>query len=161
MINIRSIAADEGLLLRKLRLGALKDSPDSFSPLYENYVDRDDSYWISLAERTAATENFRFFFAERGDTPCGLVSGYADADSVGHIGAMWASPDVRGTGVGKALLNHVLGYLEDQGCQTIKLTVTETNQTAISLYTGLGFAMTGNSEPLREGSSLENLEMAR
>jgi len=76
-------------------------------------------------------------------------------------GAMWASPEVRGKGVGRALLHHVLIYLQDQGCHKIKLTVTETNTTAISLYEGQGFKMTGAFEPLRDGSKLKNLEMAR
>jgi len=163
MTHIRPLAAHEGLLLKNLRLGALKDSPDSFSPLYEEYNDRDDSYWFNSAEQAAATEGFELFIAEtdEGETPCGLVSGHADKNGVGHIGAMWASPVVRGKGVGKALLDQVLKYLQDQGCETIKLTVTETNQVAINLYAGLGFTITGNDEPLREGSQLKNLEMVR
>jgi ribosomal protein S18 acetylase RimI-like enzyme len=163
MTQIRPLAAHEGLLLKSLRLGALKDSPDSFSPLYEDYSDRDDTYWLNAAEQAAATEGFELFVAEtgEGETPCGLVSGHADNNGIGHIGAMWTSPDVRGKGVGKALMHQVLEYLQDQGCQTIKLTVTETNQVAINLYKGLGFILTGNHEPLRDGSELKNLEMVR
>ena len=62
--------------------------------------------------------------------------------------------------IGKALLNHVVDYLKLQGCHRIELTVTDINEAAINLYRGLGFDMTGNSEPLRDGSKLKNLEMA-
>ena len=159
--TIRSLRPDEGLLLKRLRLDALKDSPDSFSPLYEEYSDRDDDYWHSAAERSGATEGFDLFIAKNGHTPCGLVSGHADENRIGHIGAMWVSPVMRGKGLGKALLNHVLGYLQHQGCQTIKLTVTETNQTAINLYTSSGFTMTGDRGPLRRDSPLSNRDMVR
>ena len=72
---------------------------------------------------------------------------------------MWADPDARGRGVGRQLLNHVMDYLERSDCMTIKLTVTETNQGAINLYQSAGFVFTGNDEPLREGSILQNREM--
>lgn len=161
--NVRPLKADEGLLFKKLRLGALQDSPDAFSPLFEDFSDRDDAYWHNSVKRSVKTEGYELFIAEIGniDTPCGLVSGHADEYSEGHIGAMWVSPAVRGEGVGKALLNHVIEYLLQQGCRKIKLTVTETNLVAINLYTRQGFIMTGNSEPLRQGSALENLEMVR
>jgi ribosomal protein S18 acetylase RimI-like enzyme len=87
------------------------------------------------------------------------VSGKVDDKAVGHIGAMWASPDVRGKGVGKRLLLGVVEYLKQQGCQTIELTVTESNEAAISLYRSIDFQFTGNAEPLRAGSPLMNLEM--
>jgi ribosomal protein S18 acetylase RimI-like enzyme len=161
LITIRPLKSSEGLLLKQLRLGALRDSPDSFSPLYEEYSDREDTYWLSAAERSAQTTRYELFVAEFEDIPCGLVSGYADEEDIGHIGAMWASPETRGKGIGKTLLSHVLNYLLDHRCQQIKLTVTETNQVAIKLYESMGFKMTGSHEPLREGSELKNLEMMK
>ena len=160
MISIRALKSDEGALLQSLRLGSLKDSPDSFSPLHEDFAEKDADYWANAAERIEAATGFEMFIAETGTKPCGLVSGNVDEHKVGHIGAMWASPSVRGQGIGKALLNHVVDYLKLQGCHRIELTVTDINEAAINLYRGLGFDMTGNSEPLRDGSTLKNLEMA-
>lgn len=101
------------------------------------------------------------FVAEDEGEAVGLVSGEVDANGVGHIGAMWASPMVRGKGVGRQLMNTVMSYLTAEGCTRIELSVTETNQVAINMYRNLGFNFTGQEEPLREGSNLMNLTMAR
>ncbi len=161
MIRYRSLEADEGLLLKQLRLGALKDSPDAFSPTYEENSHHDDSYWLDSAKRAASAPGFELFIAESDGEPCGLVSASADNKSVGHIGAMWAAPHVRGKGVGKDLLRKAIQFLETENCNEIELTVTETNKVAIQLYERHGFTMTGDYEPLREGSTLKNLEMRR
>jgi len=161
MINLRSLAAHEGLLLKELRLAALRESPDAFSPTYEDTRNHDDDYWYDAARAIADSNTFEIFIAERDATPVGLVSGQVDGNGVGHIGAMWASTNVRGKGVGRQLLLRVVEFLEQQGCHSIELTVTESNGAAISLYRSLDFEFTGNAEPLRAGSPLMNLEMQR
>ena len=167
MITVRSLAADEGLLLKRLRLGALQESPDAFSPTFEAANLHDDDYWKQSAIKTVASTQFDIFIAEIDGQAVGLVSGNvsgnvsgkADETQTGHIGMMWADPNVRGSGVGRQLLNHVMNYLERSGCLTIELTVTETNQGAINLYESVGFVFTGKDVPLREGSILQNREM--
>ena len=159
MINIRSLAADEGLLFKELRLGALRESPDAFSPTYEDTSRHHDDYWHNAARSIANSSTVEILIAECDDAAVGLVSGQVDKKGVGHIGAMWASPDVRGRGVGKQLLLGVVEFLKQQGCQIIELTVTETNDAALNMYRGIGFELTGNAEPLRASSPLMNLEM--
>jgi ribosomal protein S18 acetylase RimI-like enzyme len=163
VITVRSLAAGEGLLLKGLRLNALQESPDAFSPTFETASLHDDDYWNQSAIKTVASAQFDIFIAELDGQPVGLVSGLVSGNSnetqTGHIGMMWADPGVRGSGVGKQLLNHVMNYLEEFGCLTIKLTVTETNQGAINLYQSVGFVFTGYDVPLREGSTLQNREM--
>ena len=163
VITVRSLAADEGLLLKQLRLAALQESPDAFSPTFEAANLHDDDYWKQSARKTVAAAQFDIFIAEIDCLPIGLVSGQvsgkADETQTGHIGMMWADPNVRGSGVGRQLLNHVMDYLRELDCRTIELTVTETNQGAINLYESTGFVFTGNDEPLRDGSILRNREM--
>jgi ribosomal protein S18 acetylase RimI-like enzyme len=163
VITVRSLAADEGLLLKRLRLAALQESPDAFSPTFETANLYDENYWKQSAIKTAASAQFDIFIAEIDGKPVGLVSGLvsgkADETQTGHIGMMWADPNVRGRGVGRQLLNHVMDYLGKLNCLTIELTVTETNQGAINLYESAAFVFTGNDEPLREGSILQNREM--
>jgi len=159
VITVRSLAADEGLLLKRLRLSALQESPESFSPTFEAANGHDDEYWKQSAIRTEASAQFDIFIAELDGEPLGLVSGNADETQTGHIGMMWVEPSVRGSGVGRQLLVQVMNHLKARDCLTIELTVTETNQGAISLYESVGFVFTGNDEPLREGSILQNREM--
>ena len=159
MISIRTLQANEGLLLKKLRLSALQESPDAFSPTYDETSIHDDDYWMKSAQRIAAAPGFEIFIASYNGEPVGLVSGQVDKESIGHIGAMWANPDIRGKGIGRRLLDRVVTFLREDGCKTIELTVTETNNRAIQLYRRTGFEFTGVDVPLREGSDLLNREM--
>jgi ribosomal protein S18 acetylase RimI-like enzyme len=159
VITVRSLAADEGLLLKRLRLGALQESPDAFSPTFEAANLHEDDYWKQSAIKTVASAQFNIFIAELDGEPVGLVSGNTDETQTGHIGMMWTDPNARGNGVGRQLLAHVMNYLNKLDCLTIKLTVTETNQGAINLYESVGFVFTGHDVPLREGSILQNREM--
>ena len=161
MTRIRTLDADEGMLLKDLRLNALKESPDSFSRTWEDAVEQTDDYWIELANGIAKGKDTEVFIAEDEGEAVGLVSCEVDAESVGHIENMWASPMARGKGVGRQLMNAAMSYLAHKGCARIELSVPETNQVAINMYKNLGFIFTGYEEPLREGSKLMNLNMAR
>jgi ribosomal protein S18 acetylase RimI-like enzyme len=154
---IRELREDEWELLRRLRLRALHDSPESFSPLAEDAAREPDDFWQNGARRLAS-EHARLFVAERNDSPVGLVSATAAAGT-GYIGAMWVDPAARGGGLGRALLDAACAWLRARGCARLALTVTETNSGAIALYESAGFRLTGESEPLREGSPLRNLKM--
>ncbi|HTO09835.1 MAG TPA: GNAT family N-acetyltransferase [Myxococcota bacterium] len=158
MQAIRKLREDEWRLLRELRLRALRDSPDSFSPLAEEVAREDDAYWQRGARAFGTGEHAALFVAERDGRAVGLVSATAAAGT-GYIGAMWLDPGARGAGLGRALLEAACSALRARGCARLVLSVTETNQRAIALYQSAGFALTGDSKPLRPGSPLRNLEM--
>lgn len=89
------------------------------------------------------------------------MSATVDAERLGHIGAMWVDPDARERRLGSALLDRGIEHLTSLGCATIELSVTETNTRAQQLYESRGFVLTGDDEPLRNGSTLRNLFMRR
>jgi ribosomal protein S18 acetylase RimI-like enzyme len=155
----RPLAAGEWPLLKRLRLAALADAPDAFSPTLEEAQAHPDAYWRAWAER-AQEPGSRVFVAPSGGEPAGLVSAVRNDDGVGHIGAMWVGPRARRAHLGRRLLRRGCDFLVAAGCTRIVLTVTETNAAAIAMYRGEGFALTGRSQPLRAGSPLANLEMA-
>ena len=157
MSEIRALREDEWSLLRELRLRALRDSPDAFSPLAEDVAREADDYWQRGA-RSFASPHAALLIAERDGRAVGLVSATAAAGT-GYIGAMWLEPAARGSGLGRALLDAACAKLRERGCGRLALTVTETNAAAIQLYQSAGFALTGESKPLRPGSPLRNLEM--
>jgi ribosomal protein S18 acetylase RimI-like enzyme len=159
MTRIRKLGAEEGMLYKQLRLGALKESPDAFSPTWKESSIHEDQYWMDSARRIAESDELEIFVVEYEDKPVGLVSGQIDEERIGHIGAMWVDPKIRGKGVGKLLLSHVVAYLQERDCKLIELTVTESNLSATQLYLSIGFAFTGNDVPLRDGSDLLNREM--
>ena len=155
---ISALEANEWALFRELRLSALEDSPDAFSPTYAETAVHDEAYWRDAARRFAENERAALLIAR---PRRGLVSAVADADDLGHIGAMWVDPAARDRKLGSALLDAGLEFLERVGCEAVELSVTETNVRAIGLYESRGFELTGAHEPLRESSELRNLYMRR
>jgi ribosomal protein S18 acetylase RimI-like enzyme len=158
-IEIVPLTADQWADLKRLRITALTESPDSFSPTAESARAHDDDYWRGGAKRAEEAANFEMFIVRRNGDGLGLASAHRDDAGVGHIGAMWVDPVLRGQGVGARLFDTVVAHLRTLACATIELSVTETNAAAIALYQSRGFVLTGKFEPLREGSKLANLFM--
>jgi ribosomal protein S18 acetylase RimI-like enzyme len=119
-----------------------------------------DSYWQDWTAQLAEP-NRNVFAARDGEEYVGLVGARMDEDRVGHIGTMWVAPAYRGKGVSRRLITVALTFLDEAGTERTLLTATETSTAAVALYQSAGFEMTGRSEPLRPGSQLANLEMAR
>jgi len=158
-VEIVPLTAEQWRDLKRLRIGALTESPDSFGPTAESARAHDDEYWRRGAQRAAESDDFEMFIVRRDGEGLGLASANRDRDGVGHIGAMWVDPSLRGQGVGARLFDRAVGHLRELGCKRIELSVTETNALAIALYESRGFALMGEFEPLREGSPLKNLFM--
>lgn len=158
-VEIVPLTADQWADLKRLRITSLTESPDAFSPTAEEARSHDDDYWRRGARRAAEAEGFEMFIVRRAGVGLGLASAQRDAAGIGHIGAMWVDPVLRGQGIGARLFDTVVGYLRRLGCDAIELSVTETNAAAIALYRSRGFELTGEAEPLRDGSPLKNLFM--
>jgi ribosomal protein S18 acetylase RimI-like enzyme len=158
-VEITPLTAEQWRDLKRLRITALTESPDSFSPTAASALAHDDDYWRRGAQRAADSPDFEMFIVRRDGHGLGLASAGRDEQGVGHIGAMWVDPVLRGRGVGARLFDTAVGFLRGRGCARIELSVTETNAPAIALYESRGFVLTGEFEPLREGSTLKNLFM--
>ena len=159
MCRIRALAADEWPLLRDLRLRALRDAPDAFGPTFEENAERPEAWWREGARRFADSEAADLLIAERDGQAVGLVSAVG-REGEGGVGAMWVDPEARRAGVAGRLLARACEVLAGRGCTRITLKVTRTNDRAIALYASFGFVPTGEVHPLRDGSSLEEIEMA-
>jgi ribosomal protein S18 acetylase RimI-like enzyme len=158
-VTIEPLMAEQWRDLKRLRIAALTDAPDAFSPTAAEAESQDDAYWQRGAARAADGESFRLFVARRDGAGLGLASAQCDAAGIGHIGAMWVDPALRGAGVGARLFDAAVAFLKGRGCHAIELSVTESNVNAIALYTSRGFELTGEWQPLRPGSPLRNLTM--
>jgi ribosomal protein S18 acetylase RimI-like enzyme len=78
-------------------------------------------------------------FEGRSGRLCGVSLASLVAQDCGHITQICVSPQVRGTGIGYAMLRHSLKCLQDMGCRTASLTVTSANDDAVNLYLRVGF----------------------
>lgn len=70
---------------------------------------------------------------------CGMCLASMVSDNSGHVTQLCVLPGVRGERLGYELLRLSLTDLVAQGCQTVSLTVTCSNVSAIRLYESLGF----------------------
>ena len=71
---------------------------------------------------------------------CGVCLASLVLPHCGHITQICVAPWVRGAGVGYELLRQSLIALRAAGCRKTSLTVTASNQEAITLYEDVGFA---------------------
>ena len=148
-MDIRALKADDAALYWELRLEALKQNPEAFSTSYEEAIQRNNP--IERVASNLRTEGNYTFGAFDQHKLVGMVTLLQESSlKMSHranIFAMYVSPDARGLGIGKALLNKAIeqAHLID-GLEKINLSVVSSNETAKALYTQLGFKVFGREE---------------
>lgn len=160
---MRQIRADEGAVLKRVRLAALLESPSAFGSSYAAEADSSDDHWASRAVLGAAGDPSVTFFAVDGDSVVGLVAGYRrpDVPSSVELVSMWVSPAHRGAGVGRQLVDAVIAWAGRAGATTVELWVTRGNDDAVRMYEAAGFQPTGDHQPLPSDPCKDELRMRR
>jgi GNAT superfamily N-acetyltransferase len=131
-------------LLRELRLRALSDDPSAFGRTYgEEFPRAPETYAPWVTEGVTVV-------AESDDGWHGLGAASVDKDDffVAHVYSMWVEPELRGTGIGRDLLQTLLGWAWEAGATRVRVGVVEGNDRAQALYRRGGFRLTGDREPL-------------
>ncbi len=75
-------------------------------------------------------------------------------ERVGYIKRMWVDPSVRGTGLGRRLLEALEALAEEAGCEWVQLETNRTLEEAQALYRRAGYEATAHHwfrKPLRRG----------
>jgi ribosomal protein S18 acetylase RimI-like enzyme len=82
--------------------------------------------------------------------PGRLDGGAGELDpSLLHISMVFVHPAAQRTGIGRALLVHIIDTARTMGCQRVDVWTAEANASARKLYERVGMALTGRSEPGR------------
>lgn len=139
---IRTLRKDEWPIHKQVRLQALETDPAAFGSTLAQSLLIPDRSWI---ERT----NNHCWIAFVDDHPSGIVRLWVEGE-VWEIISMWVAPRARGRGVGKGLMRAAMDECRKH-TQTAYLSVIETNEAAMDLYTSLGFVPTGPGEPNEHG----------
>lgn len=162
-LKIRILTPADWLTYKSVRLASLKDAPDSFGSTYERESAFSQSEWESRLDPTGRAKTALPLIAEFTKNPIGIAWGLVhDTDSkVAHVYQMWVSPDARGKGIAKALLDRIIAWAITRNCDWIELSVTTTNDAAVGLYQNSGFLASGQVEELREGSALMSKIMVK
>jgi GNAT superfamily N-acetyltransferase len=74
-----------------------------------------------------------------------------------HVSMVFVHPAAQRTGVGRALLLHVIDVARAMSCHRVDVWTAEANSAARKLYESVGMALTGQSEPGRYRLHLQYL----
>lgn len=104
---------------------------DPAAPLPERYLSEVD-------DPAAAYAGHRVHVAQFDGRVVGVVV-LSPRDAVAEIKRLWAIPEMRGRGVGSALLDAALRDAADLGASEVRLSVWEWREGAVRLYESRGF----------------------
>lgn len=158
VLEVQRLRTSEGDRLRKLRLDSLGDSPRAFSGTYEEAAARSPAQWCAQIEALPT------FVAVSNHSDVGLVRAapLEDNPGVAFLLSLWVAPEVRGEGVGEALIDALVDWGRTAGVVRLMLDVGDTNEPAFSLYARMGFKKTGETSTLDHvGDQISEIRMAR
>lgn len=157
-VTVRRTTVDDWATWRDLRLRALLDTPTAFGSTYEREAVFTEDDWrdraggpadaVALGDGTAGPSVLAFVDG----VAVGMGGGFRDLPGWLHVVAMWTDPSWRGHGAGSAVLEHLKAWSAAAGLR-VHLDVETTNLGARRLYERAGFVATGETRPLRDGSS--------
>ena len=155
-LAVRPVLAHEWPMYRALRLRALQEAPDAFGSSFANEAMRSDAAWAQRILAATTSGKDCPLFACHGKQVCGLIwcKLSADQPSQADLYQMWVTPEARGRGAGRALLEAAVDWARKKGCRELHLGVTAADSPALRLYQSHGFRALGPLQPLREGSPL-------
>ena len=145
-MEVRLLTADDAPAFQALRLRALREHPDAFAASVE---DAQQEPLDQVARQLREGPPIKFALgAFAADTLVGLThlarhTG-AKLRHRARIGGMYVAPEVRGQGVGAALLDAAIAQAEALGgIEAMTLAVTVGNTAARGLYRAAGFVPFG------------------
>lgn len=149
-MRVRPVRPEEWRRLRELRLRALAEDPQAFARTLEEERDDPDEEWIEWATPTG---DWCPFVAGEWE---GMAFGWL-RDSVVHLGGMWVVPGARRQGLGRELVDAVVGWAHALDADAVELEVAV--PPAERLYESCGFIRTGATRPLPSHPELTAVEM--
>jgi ribosomal protein S18 acetylase RimI-like enzyme len=160
--TIEPVTQCDAMLLKEIRLRALRDAPSAFSSTYEKESVLSDTEWIERASQWSGERSVTYVAKDAG-APCAIAAAYLDHEdaALAHLVSMWVAPTHRRLGIGEALVKKIFDWVRLRSRSTLTLLVTSNNDAAIKFYERLGFTMTGKTAPHANDPSLCDCEMTR
>ncbi len=147
-VDVRLVGPEAWELWRQGRLQALADSPDAFGSTYEREAAFTEREW---RERLGPDSASVLGCAD--GVPVAMGAAFVEADTWSHVVAMWVDPAWRRLGLSSRLLDVIVAWADERSLRT-HLDVALGNDAARAAYERYGFVGTGETTPLRTGSSL-------
>jgi GNAT superfamily N-acetyltransferase len=160
-MEIRPFQADDGMLMKQVRLRSLIDAPYAFggSQTLTEEAALPDSHWHQLAAEVGGRipewrERCVSYVVLNLDNACGTASCFlcSRVQRRAYFSAAWIDPHFRRRGIGRQLLEKAIAWATAHGADHLKLWVDDTNPAAAEFYRANGFVPTGESRPVGPGS---------
>jgi len=147
-VSIREATPEDWESWRSIRLRSLLHDPGAFGSTHTHEAGFDKSTWQSRLDGAGGPA----VIAYAGSATVGMGAGWLYDPGHLMVVAMWTEPAWRGRGVGRKVLDHIVGWARERRVQAV-LWVADDNPEARRLYERYGFRADGETEPLREGSA--------
>ena len=144
-IVVRALSADEWRTWRDIRLRSLADAPEAFGSTLareQGFTESDWLRWLRGISVLATVEG----------VPAALGGGFRVRDGWMRVVAMWTDPAYRRRGLAVRVLDVVVAAARAEGRRLV-LDVAQGNSAARTAYERYGFVATGESEPIRKGTT--------
>lgn len=148
-LTLRRLRDSEWEAFRELRLASLRTDPLAFGSTVEKESAYPIAKWQDWCRRGASSESEATFVAvDLSGRLVGMVGAFTK-DETPQVWGMWVHPTWRRQGVAKQLMRALLDWIDQlaEKSSTV-LDVNPSQESAVRLYTSLGFAFTGLEEPL-------------
>jgi GNAT superfamily N-acetyltransferase len=145
VIDVRRLRHDEWRHLRRIRLEALRDSPDAFFVPISEAESYPDLVWQDRASMAALGTSQVTAIAIEDATAVGMATGLLRADitpDVVPIVSVFVAQSARRRGVGAAMVSVVEEWAVGRGASQTSLWVVDTNAGAQRFYESIGYRAT-------------------
>jgi GNAT superfamily N-acetyltransferase len=157
--TVRRIRADEGGLLRQVRLDAIAESPGDFTTRLTDARDRPTERWDRVAEVHAAADDQATWFAEVDGDMAGMISAFRTEDGAVTMTSVWSTPGHRRSGVADVLVETVRDWAHEVGAVEVRQWLVERNAHARAFHESLGFGPTGAERPYEPSPDIREVEL--
>jgi GNAT superfamily N-acetyltransferase len=154
---VRPVRPEEWPALRDLRLRALAADEDAFGDTLARARAQPEEGWRAYAFDGPDSVTF---VAESGGGFLGMARGRVHGADGGLYG-MWVAPEARGAGLGRRLVEAVVGWARTRALGALGLDVSEERIPAVALYRACGFVPTGKRTPLDHHPGKTDIQMVR
>jgi ribosomal protein S18 acetylase RimI-like enzyme len=163
-IEIIQLTPDDWQAYRAIRLEALQTEPQAFGSAYATNLNHPESFWRGRLAEAAAGQRGWLLFARAQDRLVGMIGAYiTDDPAVVEIISTYVTPEFRGQGIGRALMDAILHAVSAHSTfQTARLGVNVDQTAALRLYESFGFQIIGTEQVLMgDGQAHDQCIMAK
>jgi RimJ/RimL family protein N-acetyltransferase len=166
-ITLRPVVEADVVLLRDLRLEALRTHPAMFSADYTTHLNQPMTFWTEWVRQRTSEQAGIIQVASAEKSLVGMSGLHrGDAPKTWHSGIIWGvyvRPAWRGLQIAERLIAECMAWARTRDMRLVKLGVVTTNTAAIRCYARCGFTVYG-IEPQtihHDGVYYDELLMAR